>query len=325
MNPGLRTWLGRAFWLALLVLLLWWALRNAPLQDIRSSLGSLQLWQIGALAGINLVILGLITARWWIIVRAENVHVPFLPLIGYRLSAFGLSYFTVGPQLGGEPLQVLYLHKYPRLTSTRATAAVIMDKLVEFLANFIFLAVGLFAIFDTGLLAAGGAGFAFGLALVAALLLWPPVHIILLYRGRQPLSAALRRFHLESLNVFRLIILAEHRAALFCRRHPQALLASVGVSMLSWAGMLAEYGLLLRFLSLTLDGWQSMAAIAATRLAFLMPLPGGLGALEAAQVFVLTGFGLPAAAGIGLSLVMRGRDLLLGGVGLLLAGGAYNR
>jgi hypothetical protein len=325
MSAGLRTWLGRAFWFALLGVLLWWALKDAPLGDIRDSLRNLQLWQIGALAGINLVVFGLITARWWIIVRAENVRVPFLPLIGYRLSAFGLSYFTVGPQLGGEPLQVIYLQKYHHLTYTRATAAVIMDKLIEFLANFIFLAVGLYAIFSTGLLAGDSGGFTVGLALVAIVLLWPPVHIVFLYHGRHPLAAVLRMTHLGKLKIFRLFILAERRAAAFCRRHPKALLASVGVSLLSWGGMIAEYSLLLRFLALPLDGWQSMAAIAAVRLAFLMPLPGGLGALEAAQVFVMTGFGLPAAAGIGLSLLMRGRDLLLGGVGLLLAGGAYNR
>jgi hypothetical protein len=325
MSRGLRTWLGRAFWFALLGLLLWWALKNAPLRDIWTSLRSLLPWQIGALAGVNLLIFGLITARWWIIVRAESVRVPFLPLIGYRLSTFGLSYFTVGPQLGGEPLQVIYLQKYHRLTSARATAAVIMDKLVEFLANFIFLAVGLFAIFSTGLLTGRGGEFTLELVLMAAVLLWPLVHIILLYRGRHPLTAVLRGLQLGSRKAFRLIILAERRAAIFCRRHPRALLTSVGVSLLSWAGMIAEYVLMLRFLSLQLDGWQSLAAIAAIRLAFLMPLPGGLGALEAAQVFVLTGFGFPAAAGIGLSLLMRGRDLLMGGVGLLLAGGAYNR
>ena len=69
-------------------------------------------------------------------------EVPFLPLVGYRLSAFGLSYFTPGPQVGGEPLQIIYLQKNYGLTYARATAAVIMDKLLEFLVNFLLLAVG---------------------------------------------------------------------------------------------------------------------------------------------------------------------------------------
>ena len=44
------------------------------------------------------------TARWWIILRADNPGIPFWPLIRYRLAVFGLSYFTPGPQVGGEPL-----------------------------------------------------------------------------------------------------------------------------------------------------------------------------------------------------------------------------
>jgi len=51
-----------------------------------------------------------------------------------------------------------------------------------------------------------------------------------------------------------------------------------------------------------------------------MPLPGGLGALEASQVFALGAFGQPASAAISLTLLMRARDTLNGGIGLLLAG-----
>ena len=51
-----------------------------------------------------------------------------------------------------------------------------------------------------------------------------------------------------------------------------------------------------------------------------MPLPGGLGALEASQVFVLGRFGVRNATAIGMILLMRGRDLIIGGLGLLLAG-----
>jgi uncharacterized membrane protein YbhN (UPF0104 family) len=57
-------------------------------------------------------------------------------------------------------------------------------------------------------------------------------------------------------------------------------------------------------------------------MAFLMPLPGGLGALEASQVFIFGRFGIRNAIAISLVLLMRGRDLLIGGLGLLMAGTA---
>jgi len=41
-------------------------------------------------------------------------------------------------------------------------------------------------------------------------------------------------------------------------------------------------------------------------------------------VFALGVFGVSAASAIGVTLVMRGRDLLIGGLGLLLAGKSIN-
>ena len=327
MSAALRTWSVRLVWLALLVVLLWWALRNAPLADIWASLSLLQAWQIGVLMAFNLGIFALITLRWWIIVRAESSRVPFHPMLGYRLAAYGLSYFTPGPQVGGEPLQIIYLQKHYGLSYARATAAVLLDKLLEFLANFLLIALGGYAIFRVGILPADAGLAAGGLLLVGLLLLWPLVHILLLYNGRYPLSALLHlaasRF--EHTKFIRLLSVSEHMAGSFTRRHPKALLASLAVSLLSLSGMLVEYGLMLTFLHVHLDAWQTLAALTALLLSFLMPLPAGLGALEASQVLAMTAFGFPAAIGISLSLLIRARDLLLGGFGLLLAGGAYNR
>jgi uncharacterized membrane protein YbhN (UPF0104 family) len=44
-----------------------------------------------------------------------------------------------------------------------------------------------------------------------------------------------------------------------------------------------------------------------------------LGALEASQVFALGTFGISAASALGIALLMRARDLLIGGLGLLFA------
>jgi hypothetical protein len=89
------------------------------------------------------------------------------------------------------------------------------------------------------------------------------------------------------------------------------------------AGILAEYALMLAFLGVRLGALQVVASLTALQLAFLMPLPGGLGALEASQVFALGAFGQPVALAISLTLLQRARDLLNGGLGLLLAGTVF--
>ena len=89
--------------------------------------------------------------------------------------------------------------------------------------------------------------------------------------------------------------------------------------------MVGEFALITTFLGIRLHFWQTIAAWTAGWLALLAPLPGGLGALEASEVFALGVFGVPAALAIGVTLVMRGRDLLIGGLGLLLASRALEK
>ena len=310
---------------SVLGLLLWWALRSISLIEIWDALGQLKFWQIGVLLLLNALVLLAMTARWWIILRAENPNIPFLQLIRYRLAVFGLSYFTPGPQVGGEPLQVIYIQRNHGVTFARATAAVIMDKLLEFLANFILLGIGLTAAFRVGLVTRGSTQTIGSLIPLAAILLWPLVHLVLLYQGRYPFSTLIRAAMslTKKQKWMRLIIVSERMAGAFTRRHPKSLLIALFFSLLSWAGMAAEYFMVAGFLQAQLTVQQTLAALTAALFAFLMPLPGGLGALEASQVYVMTAFGYPAAVGIGISLLMRARDILNGGLGLLLAGRGF--
>jgi uncharacterized membrane protein YbhN (UPF0104 family) len=320
-------WLGRAAWIVLVAVLLYWALRNAPLAQIWMALGSLRLWQAGALLLLNLFIYLLVTARWWLIVRAGGRRIAFLPLVGVRMSVFGISYFTLGPQVGGEPLQVLYLERKYGMPYTHATATVILDKLLEFLANFVLLAVGLTAVVREGIMS-GNAGAATGLLIwLAALALLPPAYLLLLFNKMHPLSGLARLLPpaRRGARPVRFLHAAEHLAGRFCRRYPAALIASICASLLAAIGVVSEYALMTSFLQIHLPFWQIAAAWTAGWLAFLVPLPGGLGALEASQVFALGAFGVPAASAIGVTLLIRGRDILIGGFGLLLAGGGLRR
>jgi uncharacterized protein (TIRG00374 family) len=310
-----------------LVTLLYFALRNAPLSEIWITLSQLQFWQIAVLFGLNLFIYALITLRWWIIVRAENKQVAYVPLLLVRVAVFGVSYFTLGPHVGGEPLQVFYLQRKYKFTYMHATASVILDKLLELLANFFLLALGLTAIFQAGLLSTNGSSSWLSLGGLVLLCMWPPVHIILLYKQKYPLSAILRSipFIKKDSKPVRFVAASERLAGTFCRRHLYSLLIAVVISLCAGAGMVSEFALITYFLHIQLPFWQTVSAWTAGWLSLLAPLPGGLGALEASQVFALGIFGIPAALAIGVTLVMRGRDLLIGGLGLLLASRALEK
>jgi uncharacterized membrane protein YbhN (UPF0104 family) len=90
------------------------------------------------------------------------------------------------------------------------------------------------------------------------------------------------------------------------------------VSLVTWLVLLGEYWLMLRFLGIDLDLLQTVAVLTIARFAFLVPLPGALGALEVSQVFALTALGYSSAQGLSLALLIRARDLVFGGLGVLL-------
>ena len=324
---NVRKWLLWPVVIIILAFLLWWAFRKAPLAEIWAAIRQLRGWQIAVILTLNGLFYVVATLRWWVIIRADNPQIPYIPLLGVRVSVFGVSYFTLGPQVGGEPLQVLALQRSYGLTYTHATATVLMDKLLEFMVDFFMLAIGLTAILRVGVLAESRLQFSGDLLLLAFLTFWPPVHLILLYKHHYPLSGLVRRipFIKKNSKPVRFLRAAERLAGRFCQRHPSRLLAAIGCSLLAGAGMLLDYALMTAFFNIPLTFWKMTAGWMMGWISLVMPLPGGLGALEASQVFTLGRFGFSAATALGLTLVMRGRDILIGGLGLLLAGAGWKR
>ena len=117
-------WLRRTALIAVVGALLLLALRNAPLHEIWASLRGLQPSQVALLLAVDLLIYVLITAGWLFVAHSQDRRIAYLPLLAVRLAVFGVSYFTVGPQVGGEPLQVLYLQRKYGLSYTRGAASV---------------------------------------------------------------------------------------------------------------------------------------------------------------------------------------------------------
>jgi len=113
---------------------------------------------------------------------------------------------------------------------------------------------------------------------------------------------------------------AEEQIGLFCQQKPLAVMAASLLSALIWGMMALGYWLALSFLGIPVSWLQAVAVLTAASVAFLFPLPGGLGALEASQVLAMEALGFASALGLSISLIIRGRDILLGGLGILWGG-----
>jgi glycosyltransferase 2 family protein len=319
--PSKRLVVLSLLWL-LVALLFWWAWREVSFAALIETLGRLDwsAWLI--LFIVNALILLLFSSRWWLIVSALGHSVPYLTLARYRLASFGVSYFTPGPQFGGEPLQVYILKTRHHIPTETALASVSLDKIIEMLANFAFLSLGILLVVWQGLFFQRVSGILiFFSAGTVALLLG---YLLALLVGKTPLAWTFGRlplFHRNqaSLGAFRQTLLgAESQVGLFCRQKPLVIIQSSILSALIWLAMLAEYALALYFLGQETNLLNVLALIVFARLAFLMPLPGGLGALEAGQVFAMQSLGFDPVLGVGVSLLIRMRDSFFGLVGLWL-------
>jgi hypothetical protein len=307
-------------WLAL-PLAIWWLARGVPLDDWRQVLLGVNLANLGLLVLVNVLATFSFSSRWWLVLRALSFRLPYLAVLRYRLAAFSISYFTPGTQFGGEPLQVYALEKNHHLPRSGALASVVSDKLFELLANFSFLAIGVTFVLQSRLIY-GTTPF-LAAAWIVGLLVLPLLYLIALGRDRRPLSALLARprpVHarprLERLA--ELVSDAEAQVARLVHQNPKAMLPVLASSVLIWIFSLGEYWLAIYVLGARLTLQQTVIALTVARLAFLTPLPGGLGVLEAGQVLAMQALGFSPALGIAISLWIRLRDLILGALGLVL-------
>ena len=301
-------------WLGILTLFVW-GLQTIPLQAIWQAIQGLSLQAVTTLILVNIGLFLLFSSRWWLILHVQGYQVSYLALVGYRLAGFSMSYFTPGPQFGGEPLQVYLTREHHNLPEGVAVAAVTLDKLLELLVNFTFLITGIVITIQNGLL--GNLAFGQVLGLGVALLALPSGYLLAIWSGWQPFSRLSRRLpKLAGKPILRAIHDGETQLTQIFRQRPGLVLAALILSLVIWAGMILEYWLMLHFLGLPLSLAQTITALTAARLAFLAPTPGGLGALEASQVFAIQALGFSPALGISATLLIRARDLAIGGLGL---------
>ncbi len=314
--------------LPLLSLLVWgivlallaWALTTVPLAEALAALARLRLWQIAILLVGNAAILILFAARWWLILRALGHPIPYFSLAGYRWAAYGITYFTPGSQFGGEPLQIALIRRRHGVPTSTAVASVALERLLELVGNFSVLAAGV--AFTLGGPLPGGAARAEGAAMALALLMIPVGFLGATWLGRHPISWLLARLPARIRRSSRIRRLAEgvadseEQAAALIRQRPWTVVEAMLASGVAWIALFGEMGLAVAFLGVPVTPMRLIAVMTAARVAILLPSPGGLGTLEAGQVWMFGALGLDPALGLSLSLIVRLRDTLFAATGL---------
>jgi uncharacterized protein (TIRG00374 family) len=263
----------------------------------------------------------LLTGRWLVLTRAMALSCKLLQLLRVRQAGGVISFVTPGPQFGGEPFQVYWLWQRYKLPGHAAFLALGLDRFYELWINFAVLLLAVLVLVSSAsvtfvdwyMIAAVLSALIMLMGWFGWFMLRQPLRIrtwIKRLTSRWHDHDRLRSIdtHWSQLNESLQLIIANQRLALGF---------AFGLSLLGWAGMIAEFWLLLYFVDVPVDLTSFVFLFTVVRLAFLLPLPGGIGSVEAALFWAFQALALPLSAAAGLIVLMRLRDVVI-----LLAGAA---
>ncbi len=317
------------------LLLLWLMLRGVSWSAVLDTFRSISLGWIVAIILVTALVHVLTTARWWFLLWGFDHKLPFAPMLRYRLTIYSISYIVPGPQLGGEVLQVYYptRHGVPSATSI---AAMSLDKALEFLGNFTFIVVGVIVML-LGQRIISGADL-WVMVTASSLMLIPMIMLVFVARGRHPISAiplGLRRIvpaswrswlrrtfpslpNLEGLH--ETFFHSEELMAWLWRHRLSSILMATFLTVVLMVLVAVDFWMIAASIGLDLTKTQTIGTMVMVYFAYLLPVPAGLGAMEAAIILAFNTFGYTREQALSVGLIMRLRDLALTALGIFVGG-----
>jgi len=315
-----------------------WTLRQLPLHDIASRLAllSMQDWLLWSL--VNIVILYLAVKRWHLLGQALQASLSLVSLFRLRQAGSTVSFLTPGPHFGGEPLQLYWLHRHFGTPMHRAVATLGVDRFMETGTNLavllacvlMLLGTTLLPIQDWLLVIAILAGVLCAMLIAAVVALRHPDWLA---RRCSPLAQRFRaatagmrgqgndghaREDASEPGVGGWQALVTLLREALSDYRPKLWLALL-LSLAGWCALLIELAMLLGFLDLAVSPADIVLVMLGMRLAMLLPVPGGIGTIEASLLWSFHYLEFSAGAAVGLIALIRLRDalILLIGMGCL--------
>jgi uncharacterized protein (TIRG00374 family) len=298
-------------------------LGNAGWGDIWAILSQMTLGKFLIFLALTQVSYALFNLRWQIILKTHGHDISFAKLWLYRATGYGISYITP-TQVGGEPVRIYLLNENHGIRLREATASVLFDKLLEMSSFLVFVGSGILVASFTNLVPNSSlysvslliGGFVLlGVYIFKKLLDGSGFLTTIFKTLRLEKFKKLQRFEEKIHNTEKLIMdflsHTEHRKTTL------PLLAVI--SLLAWSFTIAEYYLLARFLGIGLTVFQSFLVSTVPLMAYLVPVPGGLGVLEGAQAGMFGLLGYAASSAFAVVVMVRTKEIFFSSIGFIYA------
>lgn len=298
-------------------------LLNTGWRDIWALLYQVTFWQLLLFFGLIQVSYALHNWRWQIILKTHGHEVSFWSLWLYRAAGYGVSYITPTP-VGGEPARIYFLAENHDVPLREATASVLLDKLIELSCFAVFVASGVIVASFANLLPENS-----DILVLVAMGIFIGFFAYVFKKLLDDsgfLTSTFRRLGLKKikrLERFEEKIYRTERLMMDFLSHTEhkwtTLPFVVFLSFLGWGVTILEYYAVGHFLGFSFSAYESYLISTVPSLAYLMPIPGGLGVLEGlgAGLFVLLGY--TASAAIAVIVMVRLKEFCFSGLGFFYA------
>ncbi|MBW2985332.1 flippase-like domain-containing protein [Candidatus Woesearchaeota archaeon] len=291
---------------------------GSGIDNIFGILDKLSWKYIGLFALVSILILIGRVAKWWIILKTKNIDIGFFRLLMCKLSGLAISFLTPVAFMGGG-IATIYLLMREGVKGHLAASSVILDKSFALVANTLFTLIGTIVLL---------AHFAIPNNARLAIMIAPFFLLVIVYSlykrilsGKSFIFPLLKVFGLNKSKLVKKyredIKKSEEEITLFFIDYKkEAVLASI-VSLVAWSLMFLEYKFILLAMGYNVNWIVIFSIIAVMGIAYMIPIPAALGALEGGQASLFGLIGLGAGAGFVTGLVVRARDLIWTFIGLI--------
>ncbi|MFH1589456.1 MAG: lysylphosphatidylglycerol synthase transmembrane domain-containing protein [archaeon] len=298
---------------------LWMIFKFISIDEIFNAFGSASIKNIISFLVVSIALICTLSWRWKVILKSQNIEVPFYNVIAYRLIGYGISYLTPAAKLGGEPVRAALLTRHG-VKFPKALSSIIIDKTIDFSTAALFFFMGILTILFSLTIPEGT-----GILLLVFATVFLATMIFIYQRlssGKGIIKKIVHGLRLHKIKKLKLterkIESFEKLIIKFFREDKTDFLLTIGISLLAWVLMFLEY----KFAGLIIGQDLSFLAIflivSFVGVAFLIPIPMAMGSLEASQLAVFSMLAIKNASGVALAFVIRARDLMWSLAGMIL-------
>jgi glycosyltransferase 2 family protein len=272
---------------------------------------------------IQFIMIVVLTWRWQVILKSQGVkHIGFWKLNNYRLVGQGVSFLTPSGKLGGEPIRAGLTSSRENITFEKSLSSVLIDRTIDISSALAFFSLGAIILLLSFVIPAV-------LATILVIVCMVALFLIITFNYRMLKGKAFFHYLFRFLGLSRIkklkkfeekLIDVESLVIKFYHEDRKYFYQAIGISALSWVLMFVEYKIAALMVGQSLTPLQIFLVFSFIGIAYIVPVPMGIGSLEASQVTAFSIMSISSAAGLALSFLVRIKDLFIAIIGVALLG-----